>query len=31
MFPLAEAVGMLAFGAVCFALGYAMGIKEEAE
>lgn len=31
MFPLAEIVGMTAFGAVCFALGYAMGIKEEGE
>ena len=29
MFPLAELVGMAAFGAVCFALGYAMGMKED--
>lgn len=31
MFPLAEMVGLAAFGAVCFALGYAFGCKEEAE
>ena len=29
MFPLAEMVGMAAFGAVCFALGYALGMKED--
>jgi hypothetical protein len=29
MFPLVEAVGLVAFGAVCFALGYALGMKEE--
>jgi len=29
MFPLAEAIGLVSFGAVCFALGYAMGMKED--
>ena len=29
MFPLAEIVGLAVFGAVCFALGYAMGMKED--
>ena len=29
MFPLAEIVGLIAFGVVCFALGYALGMKEE--
>lgn len=29
MFPLVEIVGMAAFGALCFALGYAFGMKEE--
>lgn len=29
MFPLAEIVGLAAFGALCFALGYAMGMKED--
>ena len=31
MFPLVEAVGLVAFGAVCFALGFAFGCKEEDE
>ena len=29
MFPLAEIVGLVAFGTLCFWLGYAMGMKEE--
>ena len=29
MFPLAEIVGLAAFGALCFALGYALGCKED--
>ncbi len=29
MFPLAEAVGLFAFGTLCFALGYALGMKED--
>ena len=29
MFPLADLVGLAAFGWLCFALGYAFGMKEE--
>ena len=29
MFPLVEAVALAAYGIVCFALGYALGIKED--
>ena len=31
MFPLVEAVGLIAFGIACFALGFAFGCKEEDE
>ena len=29
MFPLAEIVGLVTFGILCFALGYAFGGREE--